>query len=162
LMIKTYVVMLSTDSSLTPSMLSERAATMGGVEVKETCYGLMLEGEEERLEEVVAELKKMDPNRIFYKVRGFRIGDPRICRAKRGGGPRQGYHMLAVEREALKNVSKALEAGELPVPKEVDTKKISTDDLRRLAEGGDGGERPKGRGAKGRVKANKKKGEVEA
>ena len=157
-MIKTYLVMLSTDSSLTPSMLSERAATMGGVEAKETCYGLMLEGEEERLKEIVAELKKMDPNRIFYKVRGFRIGDPRICRAKRGGGPRVGYHMLAVEREALKNVSKALDAGELPEPKEAEKVKIGVDDLRRLAKEGDAEAGPKARGAK----AKTKKGEVEA
>jgi putative methanogenesis marker protein 6 len=144
-MIRTYLVMLSTDSSLTPSMLSERAATMGGVEAKETCYGLMLEGEEERLKQVLAELKSMDPNRIFYKVRGYRIGDPRICRAKRGGGPRPGYHMLAVEREALKNVSKALEAGELPEPVEARRGKISADELRRLAEAGEGGKSPKGK-----------------
>ncbi len=157
-MIKTYLVMLSTDSSLTPSMLSERAATMGGVEAKETCYGLMLEGEEGRLKEIVAELKKMDPNRIFYKVRGFRIGDPRICRAKRGGGPRVGYHMLAVEREALKNVSKALDAGELPEPKEAEKVKISVDDLRRLAKEGDAEAGPKAKG----VKAKTEKGEVKA
>jgi putative methanogenesis marker protein 6 len=161
-MIKTYLVMLSTDSSLTPSMLAERAATMGGVEAKETCYGLMLEGEEERLNEIVAELKKMDPNRIFYKVRGYRIGDPRICRAKRGGGPRAGYHMLAVEREALKNVSKALDAGELPEPKEAEKRRISADDLRRLAEEGETEATPKGRVAKDKAKAKTEKGEVEA
>jgi len=44
MMIKTYLAMLSTDSNLTPSMLAERVATMGGVEYKETCYGLLLEG----------------------------------------------------------------------------------------------------------------------
>lgn len=142
---KTYMVMLSTDSSLTPSMLSERAATMGGVEAKETCYGLMLEGEEERLKQVFEELKKMDPNRIFYKVRGYRIGDPRICRAKRGGGPRPGYHMMAVEREALKNVSKALEAGELPEPVEEKRLRVTADELRRLAEGPEEGGAKKAR-----------------
>lgn len=155
-MIKTFLIMLSTDSSLTPSMLAEKAATMGGVEAKETCYGLMLEGEEERLKEIVAELKKMDPNRIFYKVRGFRIGDPRICRAKRGGGPRQGYHMLAVEREALKNISKALDAGELPEPKEDDRRKISPDDLRRLAEEGGSSGATRAGEAKAKAKAERR------
>jgi putative methanogenesis marker protein 6 len=154
-MIRTYLVMLSTDSSLTPSMLAERAATMGGVAVKETCYGLMLEGEEERLKQVLAEMKSMDPNRIFYKVRGYRIGDPRICRAKRGGGPRAGYHMLAVEREALKNVSKALEAGELPEPVEARRGKIGAEELRRLAEMGEEGRGPKGSGGKGRGRAKR-------
>jgi len=158
-MIKTYLVMLSTDSSLTPSMLVERVATMGGVEAKETCYGLMVEGEEERLKEVVAELRKMDPNRIFYKVRGFRIGDPRVCRAKRGGGPRAGYHMLAVEREALKNVSKALDAAELPEPKEAPKGKLSADALRRLAEVGAEGGAGSGR-AKGRAKVKKRETEA--
>lgn len=153
-MTKTYLVMLSTDSSLTPSMLAERAATMGGVETKETCYGLMLEGEEERLKEILTELKAMDPNRVFYKVRGFKIGDPRVCRAKRGGGPRPGYHMLAVEREALKNVSKALEAGDLPVPKEPPKDKISAADLRRLAEeGAEVGGARKAKGKRGRAEA---------
>jgi putative methanogenesis marker protein 6 len=161
-MIKTYLVMLSTDSSLTPSMLAERAATMGGIEAKETCYGLLLEGEEGRLKEILAELKKMDPNRIFYKVRGFRIGDPRICRAKRGGGPRQGYHMLAVEREALKNVSKALDAGELPEPEENNGRKISADDLRRLAEEGDQEESPKAGGARVKRRGKTRKREVKA
>jgi putative methanogenesis marker protein 6 len=110
-------------------MLAERVATIGGVEYKETCYGLLLEGEEKRLEEVSEELRKLDPNKIFFKVRGYRIGDERICRAKRGGGPRAGYHMLSVEREALKNVSKALEAKELPVYEEKPREKLSPERL---------------------------------
>lgn len=149
---KTYMVMISTDSNLTPSMLSERAATLGGVEAKETCYGLMLEGEEERLKEVLAELKSLDPNKIFYKVRGFPIGDPRICRAKRGGGPRPGYHMMAVEREALKNVSKALEAKELPEPVATRKERVSPEELKRLAEAGEGD------GAKGKARGKGQKG----
>lgn len=131
-MIRTYVVMLSTDSTLTPSMLAEKVATLGGVDYKETCYGLLLEGEEGRLDEVFKELRKLDPNRIFFKIRGYRIGDERICRAKRGGGPRAGYHMLSVEREALKNVSKALDCGELPPVVEKPKGKLSSADLKRI------------------------------
>ncbi|MBM5805885.1 MAG: DUF2102 domain-containing protein [Candidatus Verstraetearchaeota archaeon] len=132
-MIKTYVVMLSTDSDLTPSMLAERVAAIGGVGYKVTCYGLLLEGEEEPLERVLKELRALDPNRVFFKVRGFRIGDERICRAKRGGGPRMGFHMLGLEREALKNVSKALEGGEVAVKEEVKGR-LSVDALRRIIE----------------------------
>jgi putative methanogenesis marker protein 6 len=137
-MIKTYVVMLSTDSDLTPSMLAERVAAIGGVGYKVTCYGLLLEGEEEPLERVLKELRALDPNRVFFKVRGFRIGDERICRAKRGGGPRMGFHMLGVEREALKNISKALEGGEVVVKEKEVKGKLSVDALRRIIESGKG------------------------
>jgi putative methanogenesis marker protein 6 len=143
-MIKTYVVMLSTDSNLTPSMLAERVAAIGGVDYKETCYGLLLEGEEELLERVLKELRALDPNRVFFKVRGFRIGDERICRAKRGGGPRMGFHMLGVEREALKNVSKALEGGEVIVKEKEPEGKLSVDALRRIIESE--GDKPKDKG----------------
>jgi len=133
-MIKTYLAMLSTDSNLTPSMLAEKVATIGGVEYKETCYGLLLEGEEETLEKVMDELRRMDPNRIFFKVRGYKIGDARICRAKRGGGPRPGYHVLGVEREALKNVSKALDSCELPTYAEKKKGKLNVDSLKKIIE----------------------------
>ncbi|MDI9644019.1 MAG: methanogenesis marker 6 protein [Candidatus Verstraetearchaeota archaeon] len=107
--------MLSPDSSLTPSMLAEKAASFEGIEYKETCYGILIEGEVENVERALAELRALDPKRIFYKQRGYRIGDERICRAKRGGGPRPGYHMLSAEREVLRNVSRALEEeGEAP------------------------------------------------
>jgi putative methanogenesis marker protein 6 len=139
-MIKTYLAMLSTDSNLTPSMLAERVATMGGVEYKETCYGLLLEGEEETLEKVMDELRKMDPNRIFFKIRGYKIGDARICRAKRGGGPRPGYHMLGVERESLKNISKALDYSELPVYTEKKKEKLNVDSLKKIIEKEESGE----------------------
>ena len=133
-MIKTYLAMLSTDSNLTPSMLAEKVATIGGVEYKETCCGLLLEGEEETLEKVMDELRRMDPNRIFFKVRGYKIGDARICRAKRGGGPRPGYHVLGVEREALKNVSKALDSSELPTYAEKKKGKLNVDSLKKIIE----------------------------
>ncbi|MCS7097954.1 MAG: methanogenesis marker 6 protein [Candidatus Methanomethyliaceae archaeon] len=109
---KTYVVMLSPDSNLTPSMLAEKISKISDINYKETCYGLLIEGEDEVVEKAIKELKEMDPNRIFVKARGFRIGDERICRAKRGGGPRPGFFMLGLERSVLKNVAKALESAE--------------------------------------------------
>jgi putative methanogenesis marker protein 6 len=156
-MIKTYVVMLSTDSNLTPSMLAERVAAIGGLDYKETCYGLLLEGEEELLERMLKELRALDPNRVFFKVRGFRIGDERICRAKRGGGPRPGFHMLGIEREALKNVSKALEGGEVTVKEKEPEEKLSADVLRRIIESEveetkEGGERKGTKKGKGSTK----------
>lgn len=150
-MIKTYVVMLSTDSNLTPSMLAERVAAIGGVDYKETCYGLLLEGEEELLERMLNELRSLDPNRVFFKVRGFRIGDERICRAKRGGGPRPGFHMLGIEREALKNVSKALEGGEVTVREKEPEEKLSAVTLRKIIES-EGEERKRTKKGKGSIK----------
>lgn len=133
-MIKTFLVMLSPDSNLTPSMLAEKAASMGGIDYKETCYGLLVEGEEGRVMEVLEGLRAMDPKKVFYKQRGYRIGDERICRAKRGGGPRPGYHMLSAEREVLKNVSKALDAEGEP-PAEKPKEKLEVDKLKKIIEG---------------------------
>jgi putative methanogenesis marker protein 6 len=138
-MIKTYVVMLSTDSKFTPSMLAEKAAVFGGIEYKETCYGLLLEGEEEPLNAALEEIKKLDPNRIFFKIRGYRIGDARICRAKRGGGPRAGYHMLGVEREALKHVSKALECEPQPEGETQKKDKLGIGSLKKIIDEETGG-----------------------
>ncbi|MCQ5336646.1 MAG: methanogenesis marker 6 protein [Candidatus Methanomethylicia archaeon] len=130
---KTYVVMLSPDSSLTPSMLIEKISLISGINYKETCYGLLIEGEEEDLKKAIKELESMDPNRIFFKIRGYRIGDERICRAKRGGGPRPGFFMLGTEREALKNVAKALEE-ERPVEEKPKKKGIDIEVLKKTIE----------------------------
>ncbi|MEM2668405.1 MAG: methanogenesis marker 6 protein [Candidatus Methanomethylicaceae archaeon] len=128
---KTYVVMLSPDSNLTPSMLVEKISKISGIVYKETCYGLLIEGEEEVIEEAIRELKSMDPNRIFIKIRGYRIGDERICRAKRGGGPRPGFFMLGQERSVLKNVVKALESEEeISIKKE--KKKLDYNKLKKI------------------------------
>ncbi|MEM4706477.1 MAG: methanogenesis marker 6 protein [Candidatus Methanomethylicaceae archaeon] len=128
---KTYVVMLSPDSNLTPSMLVEKISKISGIVYKETCYGLLIEGEEEVIEEAIRELKSMDPNRIFIKIRGYRIGDERICRAKRGGGPRPGFFMLGQERSVLKNVVKALESKE-EISKKKEKKKLDYDKLKKI------------------------------
>lgn len=128
---KTYVVMLSPDSNLTPSMLAEKVSKISGIIYKETCYGLLIEGEEEALEEAIKELRSMDPNRIFIKIRGYRIGDERICRAKKGGGPRLGFFMLGQERSILKNVAKALESEEEASMKK-EKKKLDYEVLKKI------------------------------
>ncbi|MBC7126732.1 MAG: methanogenesis marker 6 protein [Candidatus Methanosuratincola petrocarbonis] len=134
-MIKTFLVVLSPDSNLTPSMLAERASQMGGIDYKETCYGLLVEGEEEKVRAALEDMRALDPKKVFYKQRGYRIGDERICRAKRGGGPRPGYHMLSSEREVLKNVSKALEGeAEEKIPPERPKAKLDVERLRRVIE----------------------------
>lgn len=76
--------------------------------IKSTCYGAIVNGEEEAVKEAVEKIRKLDYCNIFTKDRGFPPGDPRRCRAKRGAA-REGYHQLEKEFELLDFVSEALQ-----------------------------------------------------
>jgi putative methanogenesis marker protein 6 len=79
-----YVVVESFD--ITPADLAIRAYEISkGVMIKETCFGLVISGKEEEVDRIVAELRKIDPDHIFVKDRGFPPGDSRRCRANLGG-----------------------------------------------------------------------------
>ncbi len=115
--IETRVILISPDSAITPAqvkskilaLLSEEAGGAGSdIRVKETCFGVLIEGEEREIKRIVDEVRKMDPNGIFSKPRGFPIGDHRICRATRKGGPRPGFHQLELEYQLLPKVRGAL------------------------------------------------------
>jgi len=119
--IETRLILISPDSTITPgqvkskilSMISEEASVAAGpgmdIRVKETCFGALVEGEEKKVREIVEEVRKMDKNGIFSKPRGFPIGDRRICRATRKGGPRPGFHQLELEYGLLPKVREALD-----------------------------------------------------
>lgn len=97
----------------TPAELAQRAYEIsGGAMIKETCFGLQLTGTPEEVSRIVAELRKMDPTRIFVKDRGFPPGDPRRCRANLGGA-RPGFHGHEFEIALLPYVSHGLEAMEI-------------------------------------------------
>ena len=66
------------------------------INIRLTCYGAHINGEEEYVLEAVK------------KARGFPVGDPRRCRAKRKGA-REGFHQLQAEYQLLPHVSYALE-----------------------------------------------------
>lgn len=85
--------------------------------IKSTCYGAVVNGEESVVEKAIEEARKLDYCNIFTKDRGFPPGDPRRCRAKRGGA-REGFHQLEKEFELLGYVSEALEK-----PRKVSLKK---------------------------------------
>jgi putative methanogenesis marker protein 6 len=85
--------------------------------IKSTCYGAVINGEESDVNKAVEDIRKLDYCNIFTKDRGFPPGDPRRCRAKRGGA-REGFHQLEKEFELLGFVSEALEK-----PKKVSLKK---------------------------------------
>ena len=76
--------------------------------IKSTCYGAVVNGEETDVMEAIDKIRKLDPSNIFTKDRGFPPGDPRRCRAKRGGA-REGFHQLEKEYELLEYVCEALD-----------------------------------------------------
>jgi len=88
------------------------------VNVKETCFGVVVSGEEDVINKLVKEIRALDPSGIFIKDRGFPPGDPRRCRGHRGGGARPGFYMIESESKMLPMISRALaSSGEvLPIP----------------------------------------------
>jgi putative methanogenesis marker protein 6 len=102
-----YVVVESFE--VTPTDLALRGYEISkGVMIKETCFGLVVNGKEEEVDRIVAELRKMDPDHIFVKDRGFPPGDSRRCRANLGGA-RPGYHGMEYEMTVIPYVSHGLE-----------------------------------------------------
>jgi putative methanogenesis marker protein 6 len=105
-------------SSLSEILPSDIAMLIYGskhkdVFVKETCSGVMINGEAEVIDALVREIRAMDPAGIFIKDRGFPPGDPRRCRGRRGGGARPGFYMIESESKMLPLISRALaEKGE--------------------------------------------------
>lgn len=98
--------------------------------IKSTCYGAAISGEEEVVKKAISSIRTLDPYNIFTKDRGFPPGDPRRCRAKRGGA-REGFHQLEKEFELLEAVGKALEN-----PKKVSLKKpkkVSPEEFKEIA-----------------------------
>lgn len=102
-----YVVVESFD--VTPADLALRAYEISkGVMIKETCFGIVINGKEEEVNHIIAELRKMDPDHIFVKDRGFPPGDARRCRANLGGA-RPGYNGMEYEMTIIPYVSHGLE-----------------------------------------------------
>jgi putative methanogenesis marker protein 6 len=102
-----YVIVESFD--ITPADLAVRGYEISrGAMIKETCFGLVINGKEEEVERIVAELRKADPDHIFVKDRGFPPGDARRCRANLGGA-RPGYHGIEHEMTVIPYVSYGLE-----------------------------------------------------
>ena len=106
------------------------------VTVKETCFGLMINGPVDAVNRAVEEVVSMDRNHIFVKERGFPPGDERRCRAVRGGGPRPGYYFLREEVNMLPTIGKALEDYEKGVPlKKINkSKKLKPSKLKDIIE----------------------------
>ncbi len=134
--VKTRMVVLSPKSNRTPSELAVKVYSLGlPIKVKETCYGLLIEGEAEHVNKAVQELRKSFTYDVFMKERGFPIGDRRICRADRGGGPKPGYHQLEMEFDVLPFISEALEDIDRGkrVAKKREERKVEADEIKEIA-----------------------------
>jgi putative methanogenesis marker protein 6 len=134
-----YVVVESFE--ITPSDLAIRAYEIAkGVMIKETCFGLVINGKEGEVDNIIAELRKVDPDHIFVKDRGFPPGDARRCRANLGGA-RPGYHGIEYEMTVIPFVSHGLEEIQkrdvrvIPAPKNpLEHPTINFDKLKNLME----------------------------
>ena len=83
----------------------------------------------EKKENVAEEIRKLDPNHIFTKERGFAPGDPRRCRGHRLG-PREGFHQMEKEYRILGFVANALEERK---DVEIEEKKpVSVDEFKKI------------------------------
>jgi len=105
----TKYVITSPESDILPSDIAMKIyGSKNDVNVKETCFGVIINGEEDVIKRLVDEIRSLDPSGIFIKERGFPPGDPRRCRGRRGGGARPGYYMIESESKMLPLISKAL------------------------------------------------------
>ena len=132
-----YIVVES--PTVTPSELAIHAYEISqGVMIKETCFGLAVNGQEDEVERLVEKLRAFDPDHIFVKDRGFVPGDPRRCRSSLGGA-RPGFHGIEFETTVLPYVSHGLtelrfrDAGSVPAPANpLEEKKLDIYSLKKL------------------------------
>jgi putative methanogenesis marker protein 6 len=116
MMLVTKYVITSSESNILPSDIAMLIyGSKYKVLVKETCFGVVINGEEEVINALVKEIRALDPAGIFIKDRGFPPGDPRRCRGRRGGGARPGFYMIESESKMLPMISRALAwEGDIP------------------------------------------------
>jgi putative methanogenesis marker protein 6 len=108
---ETRLLMISPTSNITPDQLSRTIHAMGTeVTVKETCYGCLIEGPRTTVRQVRDEVRQLDPNGIYSKVRAYPAGDPRRCRAQHGTRP--GFSQLEAEWATLPAVKAGLDSAD--------------------------------------------------
>jgi putative methanogenesis marker protein 6 len=111
-----------------------------GAMIKETCFGLAINGTEDVVDSLIRKLRAVDPDHIFVKDRAFVPGDPLRCRSGLGGA-RPGFHGIEFETTILPYISSGLanlrthDAGDVPVPESpLDVKKLDVLVLKKLIE----------------------------
>jgi putative methanogenesis marker protein 6 len=131
----TRVFMIAPDSMITPDQLVRTIHALGKeATVKETCYGCLVEGSVDTVNEILAEIRARFPYDIFTKRRAFPAGDRRRCRAEHGTRP--GFAQLEAEWAALPMIAYGLKCAdrgekfEVPAVKE----KIPVERFKKISE----------------------------
>jgi len=132
---ETRLIVISPSSDVTPDQITRTIHALGKkVTVKESCYGAVLEGERSVVREVIAEIRKLDNNGIFTKVRAFRAGDPKRCRAHHGTRP--GFAQLEQEWGDLWKIQYGLDCADRgeAYNERKKKEKLSVDKFRKICE----------------------------
>jgi hypothetical protein len=119
-----YVITSPECTDILPSDIAEMIYESGyDVNMKEACFGVIINGEEDVIRSLVKEIRALDSSGIFIKERGFPPRDPRRCRGSNFGSPikvvslavsrrcgaaRPGCFMMEYESKILPLISKAL------------------------------------------------------
>jgi len=105
------IFVISPNSNIMPSTLYWYLISQKfPLKMKETCFGLIVEGEKNVIKEALQKIREVDKYHIFSKIRAYPPGDLRICRANRGGGPRTGFHFIEFECQLLPLIGAALKS----------------------------------------------------
>jgi putative methanogenesis marker protein 6 len=130
------MIVLHSTFTLPSDLVIKIYESKADITVKETCFGLIIEGKRQDVDLVAKEIRNLDPNRIFIKERGVPPGDPHRCRAGRGGGVKPGFHQHEIEFELLPFITEALEEierGEV-IEKKVKPPRITIEYLKKIIE----------------------------
>ena len=129
----TKMVVINSQKVLPSDIVIKLYESKADVMIKETCFGVIVSGDRQVVNELLETIRKMDPYGIFIKERGLAPGEQYRCRAARRGGARPGFHGIETENRLLPFISaalKALDRGEIPIPK-IKKKKL---DIERFKE----------------------------
>jgi len=132
---ETRLIVISPASDVTPDQVVRMIHAIGKkVTVKESCYGAVLEGERSVVREVIPEIRKLDNNAIFTKVRAFRAGDPKRCRAHHGTRP--GFAQLEQEWGDLWKIQHGLDCADRgeKAPETKKQEKLSVERFKKICE----------------------------
>ncbi len=127
---KTYLIVISPDCNLTSKALFYYIVGLGlQITVKETCFGVFIEGEKEEVEKAVEKTMKLEPNKLFIKERGYPIWDSRICRMKQKSGPRPGFLQLEAEYKILPIISEAIREAKPEIKLKEKKKRVKVEEI---------------------------------
>lgn len=134
---KTFMIVINPGSELSPEKLFDEVLTVNAdISAKCTCFGVLIEGEEEEASKVLKYVREKYPYDTFIKLRGYPINDRRVCRVHRGGGPRPGFYQLDAEYRLLPLIANALRNLSLGERREhiPESKALKAEEIKKIVE----------------------------